>query len=232
MPSEPALKDDPNIKKLTEYCESAKHNNQQLKKLKENPVQVLQTLGIPVEDEFKEAVTTQFQELANIIELQKGIKEAPALESVEPEDLIAEDTVAGSPTGFRIAESKQKPKNAAPTAPTGLRVVSGEEPTTVPPEVINALEFQVKPWGLVLVVREPAIKYVKGGGTITTIVLAALAPIPIAGAILAFFAFFLGINIGIIEMMDQGKGVNITLTWAHILLCGVGLLVPAITPIK
>jgi hypothetical protein len=66
---------------------------------------------------------------------------------------------------------------------------------------------------------------------------AALLPIiPVAGPILSgimvFFAVFLTANLGMIEIMDQGKGVYITLTWPHIFLCGVGLLVPAITPIK
>jgi len=235
MSNDQAREHNQSIQKLTEYCEIAKKDSVYLNELKEDPIRVLQTLGIPVEDEFKEVVTKQLRAFADIIESQGGNEESPSLASVEPEALSAANAVPGAPTGVRIVSGKlkpTKPTQAPPAAPTGLRIVAEKARDTTPPEVLNALEFQVKAWGLVLVVREPAIKYVKGGGAITTIVLAAAAPIPIAGAILAFFAFFLGINIGVIEIMDQGKGVNITLTWAHILLCGVGLLVPAITPIK
>lgn len=212
MHNDQASKYTQSIQNLIEFCKNAKDDRVRLTKLREDPLAVLQSLDIPVEDEFKEAVISQLRAIPDKPDFNAGSEIYSMLASAEPEAQRLADTV--------------------PAAPTGLRVVSDKEQDTIPPEVRNALEFQVKPWGLVLVVREPAIKYLKGGGAISATLLALLSPIPIAGAIALFLATFLGINLGVIEIMDQGKGVYITLTWAHIFLCGVGLLVPAITPIK
>jgi hypothetical protein len=199
-------------RKLVDYCEQATDAADRRAKLKADPIEVLQSLGVSVEDEFHEAVSEQMRTFADMAE-RRALNPAESLLKGAKPDIGA---MAAAP----------------PKPPTNLRVVEPPKEATVPPKVKEALEFRVKPWGLVLVVREEAVRYLKGGGAITATFLALLSPIPIAGAISLFFATFLGINLGMIELMDKGKGVYLTLTWPHIFLCGVGLLLPAITPIK
>ncbi len=153
------------------------------------------SLRVLLRDEFKEAVASGMRDFANLTRSQ--------LDGVQSDK-------QGSSSG-EIAMAKP----ARPAAPSGLSVISEPTPKKLPTEVSSALQFMVKPWGLVLAVRKPAIQYLKGGGAITDAVLggaAAILPIiPIAGPILSgvcvFLAVFLTANLGMIEFMDQGKGV-------------------------
>ena len=175
-------------------------------------------MDISVEDEFKEAVTSQLQMM------KETRPDAPHANEVK-------------------LMSAQVHELSAPAAPTGLTIVEDNKADEVAPEVVNAMEFQVKPWGLVLVVREPAVKYLQGGGQITGSVLGGiggaagltglaaasslLGPLGIiAGAVLAIVGAALGIYSAVISMMDQGKGVYLTWTWAQF----VPFLVPPLIP--
>ncbi|MEC4686164.1 MAG: hypothetical protein VST71_10590 [Nitrospirota bacterium] len=231
------------VQKLVDYGEQLKGHHEQLQGLEDNPLGVLQSLNIEVENEFKDAVTSQLREFADITRSQTDGEGIVTLATSASDAQKAGSTAPAPPNGFRFAgydENEQKPKPVAPAPPSGLRVVVEPASNDVPAEVFNALQFMIKPWGIVLAVHKPAMQYLKGGATITDATLGAAALllplIPVAGPILsgitAFLAFFLTVNIGVIEIMDQGKGVYITLTWLHIVYCGVGLLVPAITPIK
>ena len=231
------------VQKLVDYGKQIKGDHEKLQELKDNPLGVLQTLDIEVEDEFKDAVTSQLREFTDIAHSQKDSKNIITLATSSSDIEKIGPNAPKPPNGFRFAGTdgnEQKPKPSVPAPPSGLRVIVEPAPTEVPAEVIQALKFIVKPWGIVLAVHKPAMQYLKGGATITDVTLgaaAALLPIipvlgPILSGILVFFAFFLTANMGMIEIMDRGKGVYITLTWLHIFTCGIGLLVPAITPIK
>ena len=125
---------------LTQYFEKAKDNQTLLIQIGEDPIGTLQAMGIAVEDKFNEPVKMQLQTASGKTANQATAREA---ERMSAEVRKIKDTVP-----------------AAPAAPTGLRIVQ----EAVPPNVPNALEFLLKPWGLVLVVREPAINYLQGGG--------------------------------------------------------------------
>ena len=206
------------IDDLTEYFENAKDDPLLLKKISEDPLGVLQSMDIPVEDEFKEAVTSQLQAVAATTSLQAPKREVELM----------------SAKVRHLADSVPLAAQRAPAAPTGLTVESVKKPDTIPPEVSNAVDFWVKPWGLVLVVREPAIKYLQGGGTISAGVLGGIAaaagvagPVGVVVAlIVGICAAALGIYSGVINIMDQGKGVYLTWTWAQF----IPFLVPPFIP--
>lgn len=166
---------------LAEYFSRSKSDPILLKKMTENPLEVLQSMGISVEYPFKDAATIQLRAMASLTSLH--------LEELTP------------------AKARIMPES------------------DLPPEVKNALEFVVKPWGLVLVVREPAIKYLQGGGSITAGVLAAIAtaagvtgPVGIAIAVIAgICAAAFTIYNGVITMTNKGQGVYLTWTWPQFL---------------
>lgn len=97
--------------------------------------------------------------------------------------------------------------------------------TTEQAAVAQDIEFAVNEWGLVLILREPAIKYLQGGGTITAAMLSAAAAaagvvIPVAGvaigALCGILAAIIAAYLGVVTMVDQGKGVYITESWGQI----------------
>ena len=100
--------------------------------------------------------------------------------------------------------------------------------------------LSVRPWGLVLVVREPAIKYFEGGGGISAAGLGGIAAVvgpmgalgTLAGIFVGIIAAALGIYAGVILIVDRGKGVYLTWTWAQLIpgLPQYGL--PVVTAIK
>jgi hypothetical protein len=226
------------IDDLTAYFQNAKDDPQLLKKVGEDPLGVLQSMDICVEDEFTEAVKSQLQALAATTSLIAHKREVNQM-SAKMQDL---------------ADSAPVADQRVPTAPTGLRVVSVKKSDTIPPEVKNAVQFLVKPWGLVLVVREPAIKYLEGGGDISAGTLGGIAAVaaltslaegPLAalgilvGVILGICAAALAIYAGVIKMMNQGKGIYLTWTWAQFIPWLLPPLVPnpvygipVVTPIK
>ena len=186
---------------LTQYFEKAKDNQTLLIQIGEDPIGTLQAMGIAVEDKFNEPVKMQLQTASGKTANQATAREA---ERMSAEVRKIKDTVP-----------------AAPAAPTGLRIVQ----EAVPPNVPNALEFLLKPWGLVLVVREPAINYLQGGGVISAGVLSGVGGVASAmgpfgvlvGVILAICAAALSIYAGIIQITDKGKGVYLTWTWAQLI---------------
>lgn len=180
------------IDELNKYFANAKDDPLLLKRMREDPLGVLQSMDIPVEDQFKEAVTLQLRAVADLTSLQ----------------------TRGSEEKLMLASD-------------------------MPPEVQQALEFWVKPWGLVLVVREPAVKYLQGGGRIGSGVLSIIAaaagvtgPLGVGIAlILGVYASILGIYLGVITLIDQGKGVYITETWPQIVLFSTPFGLPVVGPI-
>lgn len=113
--------------------------------------------------------------------------------------------------------------------------------------VAQDIEFTVNEWGLVLIIREPAIKYLQGGGTITAATLAEIAAaagivIPVAGVaigvVCGIFAFVISAYLGIITMVDEGKGVYLTESWGQIVAAILfpyfagTILLPVVGPIK
>ena len=114
----------------------------------------------------------------------------------------------------------------------------------VPNDVTESLEFSVQPWGLVLTVGEPAIKYLQGGGAISSGTLGTIATtaglfFPGIGLAMALAAAALGIFLGVITITDEGKGVYLTWTWAQFLPWLLPPLIPnpmygipVVTPIK
>jgi len=185
-----------NIEDLTEYFEKAKDAPSLLTKISEDPLGVLQSMNISVEDKFKEAVTSQLRAASSTASPQPHKREVELM-SEQVRHLSGSEVVA-------------TPMSAS---------------AETPPEVLDAVQFLVKPWGLVLVVREPAIKYLQGGGTISASVLGGIAavagvtgPLGIAvGLIVGICAAALGVFSGVINIMDRGKGVYLTWTWAQFL---------------
>ncbi len=117
----------------------------------------------------------------------------------------------------------------------------------LPMAVAQDIEFTVNEWGLVLIIREPAVKYLQGGGTLTAATLTEIAAaasiaIPVAGvaigAVCGIYAFVISAYLGVITMVDEGKGVYITESWgqivAAILLPAFAgtILLPVVGPIK
>jgi hypothetical protein len=197
---------------LTKYFTDAKDEPLLFKRMSEDPLEVLQSMGIPVEDQFKEAVTSQLRAAVDLTSPQAPEREA------------------------NLMSAEAKRMSARPAAPTGLRV----QQDTMPPEVQKAVDFWVKPWGLVLVVREPAVKYLQGGGAISAGALGGIAavagvtgPFGVAVAVIVgICAAALGIYSGVITIMDQGKGVYLTWTWAQLIPALPQYGLPLVTPIK
>jgi hypothetical protein len=113
--------------------------------------------------------------------------------------------------------------------------------------VAQDIEFAVNEWGLVLILREPAIKYLQGGGTITAAMLSAAAAaagivIPVAGvaigALCGILAAVIAAYLGVVTMVDKGKGVYITESWGQIVSAILWptfaplILLPVIGPIE
>jgi len=216
------------IEDLIKLLESAKSDPSLLKKISEDSIETLQSRNIHVEDEFKEAIVSLFETLS-----PKG---SQVDYKAEAEAMAAEI-------------KKISKESSAPSPPTGLTVKVIKEQHVPPPEVLNALDFWVKPWGFVLVVREPAIKYIEGGGTITGGVLggigafsglgglaaagSVLGPIGIGvGFVTGLLAAALAIYAGLIAIIDEGKGVYLTWTWAQVLPFLNITQLPIVTPIK
>ena len=221
------------IEDLTKYFENAKHDPSLLKKISDDPIGVLKSNNIHVEDEFKEAVISQLKLLSSTGGLHPHTIEADAMSA----QLLSLSDSAPVVTPM-----------SAPAAPSGLVITQPDKvPDTPPPEVLDAIQILVKPWGLVLVVREPAIKYLQGGGTISASVLGGIAalagvtgPVGVAvGIIVGILAAALGIFSGVITITDQGKGVYLTWTWAQFLPWIVPPIIPnpmygipVVTPVK
>ncbi|MBS1187790.1 MAG: hypothetical protein H6R04_1808 [Burkholderiaceae bacterium] len=111
-----------------------------------------------------------------------------------------------------------------------LAAASGQN-EDIPEAVKQALELTTNQYGVVLVLKEPAMKYVQGGGTISASVLggisAAVTSIPVVGlglaGLLALLAAILGTYTGWMTLADKGKGVYVTVTWVQI---GLAVLFP------
>ncbi|BHH82398.1 hypothetical protein [Desulforhopalus sp. 52FAK] len=87
-------------------------------------------------------------------------------------------------------------------------------------EVASDFQFLVQPWGVVLVVGEPGMKYLEAGGGITAGILggaAGVAAIPAAplGAVLGVASAALGVYFAGMKAIDQGNGVYLTWTWVQ-----------------
>ena len=218
------------IERLKKYFEKAKNDPQLLDRMGSDPIGVLQSMGITVEHEFENEVTWQLEKMK-----ATGSPQSPMIE----DELMVE----------KVQQLSKRP----PAAPTNLRIVSDKNADAIPSEVLNALEFNVRAWGLVLIVREDAIKYVKGGTEITSIALATvggasgilglsmvLGPLSIVvGVVLAICAGAIAIYLPVIDMTDQGKGVYLTWTWAQLTPWIVPPLIPnpmyglpVVTPIR
>lgn len=134
-------------------------------------------------------------------------------------------------------------------SPDALKVPGAADAakSEVPAAVAQDIEFTINEWGLVLIIREPAVKYLQGGGTLsaatlTEIAAAASVAIPVAGvaigAVCGIYAFVISAYLGVITMIDEGKGVYITESWgqivAAILLPAFAgtILLPVVGPIK
>ena len=224
------------VENIVKYFEKAKDNPELLEEIGNNPLTVLRSMNIDVEDEFKEVVSMQLKATTSTIPNQTFIKEAEAM----------------SEEAHKILRSVQEVKlMSAPSAPTGLTVEIDKEEKSAPEPVLNAMELSVRPWGVVLVVREPAIKYIQGGGQITGGVLGAaggivglaglsvaLGPLGIVvGAVLALIGAALGIYSAVISMVDEGKGDYLNWTWAQfipmfLIIPNPMYGVPVITAIK
>ena len=216
------------IEVLTNYFSSAKDNPALLKKLGADPIAVLQSMGIAVEDEFKDAVTSQLQTLT----------------ATEPAQTHSKEVTLMTAQARELPESVVNMKlERAPAAPTNLTVKSVSEPGKAEHAAAKSLELWVKPWGVVLVVHEPAVKYLQGGGTISAGVLGGIGGVSglgglaaatsvldplgiVVGAVVGICAAALGIYSGVIGIMDEGKGVYLTWTWAQF----IPFLVPPFIP--
>lgn len=209
------------IESLIELLKSAKSDPSVLEKISKDPIGILQSLNIHVEDELKDAVISQFEAISSTISHDAHNSQ-------------------------RVAMSA---KASAPLPPTNVTIETGKAEAAVPPEVLEALEFKIAPWGFVLIAREPAIKYLEGGGTITASALGGiaalaglgglaaatgvLAPLGITVAVITgIIAAILGITSGIITIADEGNGVYLTWTWAQVLPFLNITNLPVITPIK
>lgn len=134
-------------------------------------------------------------------------------------------------------------------SPDALKLPSAADAATsgMTAAVAQDIEFTVNEWGLVLIIREPAVKYLQGGGTLTAATLTEIAAaasiaIPVAGvaigAVCGIYAFVISAYLGVITMVDEGKGVYITESWgqivAAILLPAFAgtILLPVVGPIK
>lgn len=113
--------------------------------------------------------------------------------------------------------------------------------------VVPDIDFTVNEWGIVLILREPAVKYLQGGGTITAAMLSAAAAaagvvIPVAGvaisALCGILAAVVAGYLGVVTMVDQGKGVYLTESWGQIVAAILWamfaplILIPVIGPIQ
>lgn len=196
------------IDSLIKLLETAKNDPSVLERIGQDPIGILKSKDIRVEEEFREAVISQFE-----------------------------------------AASKNARQPSPPAPPKNLSVVVEKAEQPLPPEVASALEFMVKPWGFVLAVREPAVKYIQGGGNIAAGVAggagalaglgglaaasSALGPLGITvGVIAGIIAAELAVVGGVITMMDQGKGVYLTWTWVQVLPFLNITQLPIVTPIN
>lgn len=120
-------------------------------------------------------------------------------------------------------------------SPDALKLpsVAGTATSGMTAAVAQDIEFTVNEWGLVLIIREPAVKYLQGGGTLTAATLTEIAAaasiaIPVAGvaigAVCGIYAFVISAYLGVITMVDEGKGVYITESWGQIV---AAILLPA-----
>ena len=186
-------KDTDRMKKMdqvTGYFQNVQNDPALLERMSRDPIGVLRSMGITVDEKFKDAVTLQLRGIADFTKLQ--MEEETAKADKRPQEAMMAD----------MAKSDD-----------------------VPEEVKQAIEFSVQPWGLVLTVREPAVKYLQGGGGISAGVLGGIAtlagitgPLGIGIAIIAgICAAALGIYAGVITITDRGKGVYLTWTWAQFL---------------
>ena len=233
------------ITKLTRYFLDAKDDPALSKQLSENPLGVLQSMNIYVGNEFQEAVASQ---------LQEAVKIASSSAPEEEINAMPAEACQLSQEVKHILEEEQA-AIARPSAPTNLRVEVGVQSAEVPADAQEALEFVVHKYGLILIVREPAIKFLQGGGEITKEVLgsiglgaeligligvilaaagtaAAISSITAAVAIvLGIVAITLSIYLTVIAMTDQGKGVNIIWTWPQLIPVVPTFGLPWITPV-
>jgi hypothetical protein len=134
-------------------------------------------------------------------------------------------------------------------SPDGLKALGNVDTakSDLSAAVAQDIEFTVNEWGLVLIIREPAVKYLQGGGTITAATLAEIAAaagvvIPVAGVaigvVCGIFAFVISAYLGIITMVDEGKGIYLTESWGQIVAAILfpafagTILLPVVGPIK
>jgi len=97
----------------------------------------------------------------------------------------------------------------------------------------------VRPWGVVLRLDETATGQVKGGMGFATgvaaAVTAACATAPDAtlskflAVVIGLFTAALAAYAGLIDLIDRGKGVYLTVTWPQIIIPGAAI--PIITPV-
>ena len=189
------------IDAVAQYFSKANNDPSLLNEMQKDPIKVLSSMGISVEEQFREAVASQLQAVAKIV-------------SVPLQQKAAEPGITKMSATVNAANAPQE----------------------VPQEVLAALEFKAQWWGLVLIVREPAVKYIQGGGAITTAALGGLASIAALsgvgmplGVLLGIISAAIGILTGEITIMDQGKGVY--LTWLYVPFLNFGYIAPYVTPI-
>ncbi len=142
----------------------------------------------------------------------------------------------------RLAAGLQFDPDALNTATDTGTALTSEQAAVVPD-----IDFTVNEWGLVLILREPAVKYLQGGGTITAAMLSAAASaagvvIPVAGVAISvlcgLLAAVVAAYLGAVTMIDQGKGVYLTESWGQIVAAILWamfaplILIPVIGPIQ
>ena len=162
------------MRALRNYFKKAAEDPTSFEMLFKDPIDTLKSIGIPVDEQHKEAVSLQMKAIGGFVSIGTG--ESSSIQKM------------GSLEGFN--------------------------------DIADSFEFVVRPWGLVLVVDEPGMKYIEGGGIITAGILGGIAgvlavPAAVLGAVLVVAAAALAVFEGVMLLTDQGKGVYLTWTWAQ-----------------
>lgn len=177
------------IESLASLIKEAETDPNVLERMIENPLQVLESIGMSVEEPFRDVVASHLKCHA------------------------------------RIKKESKKSEEGVLT-PLAARLE--------PP-----FKTIIQPWGIVLRCNPEGVKAIKIGKGVETAIWGAIAAssgaIPEAfsksvTAISAGFAAFCVLQVGVIELVDRGKGVFITKTWLHYLVPGAGVI-PIVTPI-
>ncbi len=123
--------------------------------------------------------------------------------------------------------------------PQITQLLAVEKSAGTPQEIIDDLYFHVTGWGLVLKVGNTALEFLKDGGSITATALGLAAaaaafagPAGIAaGFVMAVIAAAIAIQGPFMNMVNRGKGVNMTWTWPQLACIGGLLGLPIITAV-